>query len=79
VGQSVRVYPHGDPGQAATGTVTLISSNQRAIAVAFDHLPPFAFAQAPVIGIHPEYGVILCLSPRDRPVDRAGRWRALRD
>ena len=58
-GDKVRVYPHGTPDQAATGIVKLISGNQRSIAVAFDDLPPFAFEKMPVIGIHPEHGVML--------------------
>ncbi len=58
-GQSVRVYPHGSPAQAITGTVKLISGNQRSIAVAFEHIPPFAFNNGGAIGIHPEPGVAL--------------------
>jgi hypothetical protein len=58
-GQRVRVYPHGTAAQAAIGTVTLISGNQRSIAVAFEELPPFAFQRMPLIGVHPEHGIVL--------------------
>ena len=58
-GQSVRVYPHGDPGQIATGTVILVSSNQRSIAVAFEHLPSFAFRDGKDVAIHSDHGVML--------------------
>jgi hypothetical protein len=59
VGQSVRVYPHGIPEQAVTGTVLLISGNQRSIAVAFGDLPPFAFERMPVVGLHPQHGAMM--------------------
>lgn len=60
VGQHVRVFPHGSPEQTAIGTVSLISGNQRSIAVAFDAMPPFAFQRCmPLVGIHPEQGIIL--------------------
>lgn len=54
-GDQVRVYPHGSPGEAAIGTVQLISCNERSIAVAFPHIPAFA---SPPIGIHPEHGIM---------------------
>jgi hypothetical protein len=58
-GESVRVWPHGDESKMATGTVTIISGNQRSIAVAFEHIPPFAFDNgAQGVGIHPEHGVM---------------------
>ena len=60
VGQNVRMYPHGDPGQAATGVVRVVTSDQRSIAVAFDHRPPFAYQKA--AGVFPEYGIILIAS-----------------
>lgn len=46
-GAKVRVYPIDSPDSAATGVVLLISSNLRSIAVAFEHLPPFAFQHGP--------------------------------
>ena len=58
-GDQVRVYPHGSPDQTADGTVMLLSENERSIAVSFDHLPPFVFQKAPLIGLHPEHGVVL--------------------
>lgn len=58
-GEKVRVYPHGSPDQAADGKVILCSENERSIAVAFDHLPPFVFQKAPVVGVHAEHGVVL--------------------
>jgi hypothetical protein len=58
-GQGVHVYPHGIPSQMAAGTVALISGNQLSIAVAFDSMPPFAFRSMPVVGFHPEHGIIL--------------------
>ena len=61
VEESVRVWPHGDEGKAAVGKVVLISGNQRSIAVAFEHIPPFAFDNGPLgVGIHPEHGAIFC-------------------
>jgi hypothetical protein len=58
-GESVRVWPHGDEGKTAVGTVTIISENQRSIAVAFEHIPPFAFDNGPLgVGIHPEHGAM---------------------
>lgn len=59
LGQHVRVFPHGSPEQTAIGTITLISGNQRSIAVSFDELPPFAFQRMPLVGIHPEHGIVL--------------------
>jgi hypothetical protein len=59
VGQRVRVFPHGSPEQTAIGVITIISGNQRSIAVAFDHLPPFAFQRMPLVGVHPEHGIVL--------------------
>lgn len=44
-GDHVRVYPHGSPEQAATGLITLLSSNQRSIAVGFLDKPPFAIVR----------------------------------
>lgn len=58
-GQIVRVYPHGNPSQAAFGAVTIISGNQRSIAVAFGHLPPFAFGSMPLVGFHPQHGAMM--------------------
>ena len=79
-GQRVRVYPHGSPEQAAIGIVALISGNQRSIAIGFDGLPPFAFQQMPLVGVHPElWRCAAGLSRRGGPVDRARRWRPLRD
>jgi hypothetical protein len=70
-GQRVRVYPHGSPAKAAVGNVVLISSNQRAIAVCFEEVPPFAFSQElPLIGIHPD-GIMLLAC---RPDDPLGPW-----
>ncbi|HEY1897037.1 MAG TPA: hypothetical protein VGG62_12220 [Terracidiphilus sp.] len=40
-GDWVTVYPHGKPEQSAVGIVSLISSNQRSIAVDFADKPPF--------------------------------------
>jgi hypothetical protein len=57
-GDLVRVHPHGSPDQSATGTVQVISANQRAIAVAFDHSPPFAFQNGAPLAIHPEHGIM---------------------
>jgi hypothetical protein len=55
--QWVRVYPHGDESKAAVGKVVVISGNQRSIAVAFEHIPPFAFQNGPLgVGIHAEHG-----------------------
>jgi hypothetical protein len=67
-GQKVLVYLHGEPRKAAVGTVRVISTNQRSIAVAFDHLPPFAFDND-VVGIHPEHGAMF-LAFRQK----AGPW-----
>lgn len=58
-GQNVRVYPHGNPDQAADGTVMLISGNQRSIAVAFGDFPPFAFRGGAQVAIHVEFGAML--------------------
>jgi hypothetical protein len=58
-GQKVRVFPHGHREQATIGTVAMISGNQRSIAVGFEHLPPFAFEQVPVVGVHPEFGFMM--------------------
>jgi hypothetical protein len=70
-GQRVRVYPHGSPAKAAVGNVVLISSNQRAIAVCFEEVPPFAFSQElPLIGIHPD-GIMLLACRAD---DALGPW-----
>jgi hypothetical protein len=59
VGQQVRVFPHGSPEQSARGVVTVISGNRRSIAVTFDRLPSFAFKHMPLVGIHPEHGIVL--------------------
>jgi hypothetical protein len=57
--QRVRVYPHGDESKAAVGKVIIISGNQRSIAVAFEHIPPFAFDNGPLgVGINPEHGAM---------------------
>lgn len=40
-GDKVRVYPHGSPDKAATGLITLLSGNQRSIAVGFLERVPF--------------------------------------
>jgi len=40
-GDRVKVYPHGAPDKWAEATVLIISTNKRAIAVAFDDKPPF--------------------------------------
>jgi hypothetical protein len=61
-GDKVRVWPHGDESQAAIATVALISANGCSIAVGFEEMPPFAFSKAPVIGIHPEFGVMMMAS-----------------
>ena len=41
-GDVVNVFPHGKPEQKALGTIVILSSNERQIAVAFDDKPPFA-------------------------------------
>ena len=71
-GDTVLVHPHGSPEQATVGKIVVISANQRSIAVAFEHLPPFAFETAPVIGIHLEHGFMF-LACREE----AGPWREL--
>lgn len=58
-GQRVNVYPHGSPMQGSGGSVVLISENQRAIAVRFDSMPPFAFGpKMPQVGFHP-LGIVM--------------------
>jgi len=57
-GDSVRVYPHGKPNVNAVGTIILISSNQRSIAVGFGEKPPFAILKNGIT-IHREFGVTL--------------------
>ena len=54
-GEAVRVYPHGSPDQAATGSIIMISQNERAIAVAFGDKPPFAKG---TVAFHSEFGVV---------------------
>jgi hypothetical protein len=60
---NVRVWPHGKVDQVAVGKVLLISSNQRSIAIAFDHIPPFASANG--VAIHPDHGVMFFASRFD--------------
>jgi hypothetical protein len=67
-GDQVRVYPHGQPEQAARGTVVLISMNQRSIAVGFSDKQPFAHFDDP-LPVHPEHGIVLMAVRYD-----AGPW-----
>lgn len=58
-GQRVRVYPHGGDTKAATGEVVIISPNQRAIMVLFQHFPPFTFVKDGWL-VDPDHGITFC-------------------
>lgn len=72
IGDKVRVYPHGSPGQSALATVAICSENGRSIAVGFDSRPPFALSDP--VPIHPEYGFMMLASREALNGDPWGPW-----
>jgi hypothetical protein len=60
-GDQVRVWPLGDKGKAATGTVTLAAENGNSLALSFgeDYVPFMTGSTG--MAIHPEHGKMLLL------------------
>lgn len=46
-GDTVRIYPHGSPDQAATGRVVMCGKHQKMIIIRFETQPPFARSPGP--------------------------------
>lgn len=65
-GDSVKVYPRGEPHKAALATVAVISKNQRSIAVGFGDKPPFDIGfNSGAWLLHPEHGIMMLASRED--------------
>lgn len=67
-GARVRVHPTGRPSDAAIGAVLLISANGRSIAIAFEHLPPFAFRNDAPFAVAGCGAVLLATRERSGPM-----------
>lgn len=65
-GDTVKVYPRGEPHKAVAAIVAVVSTNQRSIAVAFGDKPPFdiGFNRGNWM-LHPEHGVVMLASRED--------------
>jgi hypothetical protein len=72
VGDRVKVYPHGSPGESAIGEVEMLSDNGRAIAVVFGDKPPF-FRAKDGYAIHLNLGATL-LARRGENGKSLGPW-----
>jgi hypothetical protein len=64
-GDQVRVFPLGAPDQAATGVLTLCSTNGHSVAIGFgeDYVPFINGSTG--MAIHPYHGKMLLLSKMD--------------
>ena len=73
-GDTVRVYPHGSPDQAALGFVWIISANQRSIAVAFEDKPPFGIWKDGGMAVSP-LGITMLATRVELDGQPWGPWR----
>jgi hypothetical protein len=55
-GDIVRVYPSGQQKRSAHARISILSGNQRSIAVCFEDKPPFQIGNP--MAIHPEHGIM---------------------
>jgi len=73
-GDQVRVYPHGSPGKSAIGTISIVSANQRSIAVIFEDSPPFAVSGKVGVAILPGQGIVMLATRGELNGEPWGPW-----